>query len=94
VSFLPVNPSSQRLTTNLADILDVFANITSAGFTGVAEGKDAMIAVLAKLPCNQKGATGLEYAFVASLVSIVAFFLISSIGSSVSADFASIANAL
>jgi Flp pilus assembly pilin Flp len=35
-----------------------------------------------------------EYAFVASLVSIVAFFLISSIGSSVSADFASIANAL
>jgi Flp pilus assembly pilin Flp len=53
-----------------------------------------MIAVLTKLLCNEKGATGLEYAFVASLVSIVAFFLISSIGSSVSADFASIANAL
>ena len=53
-----------------------------------------MIAVLAKLLSHQKGATALEYAFVASLVSIVAFFLISSIGSSVSADFNSIANAL
>ncbi len=53
-----------------------------------------MVAVLAKQFCNEKGATGLEYAFVASLVSIVAFFLISSIGSSVNADFTSIANAL
>lgn len=53
-----------------------------------------MIAVLAKLLSNEKGATGLEYAFVASLVSIVAFFLISSIGSTVTADFTSIADAL
>jgi Flp pilus assembly pilin Flp len=68
--------------------------ISAAAGSRVAEGKDAMIAVLAKLLRNEKGATGLEYAFVASLVSIVAFFLISSIGSSVSADFTSIANAL
>ncbi len=53
-----------------------------------------MVAVLAKLFRNEDGATALEYAFVASLVSVVAFFVISSIGSSVSADFASIANAL
>jgi Flp pilus assembly pilin Flp len=51
-----------------------------------------MVAVLAKLFRNEDGATALEY--VASLVSVVAFFVISSIGSSVSADFASIANAL
>ena len=58
------------------------------------EGKDLMIAALAKLFRNEDGATALEYAFVASLVSVVAFFVISSIGSSVSADFASIASAL
>jgi Flp pilus assembly pilin Flp len=72
----------------------VYSAISRLPVHRVAEGKNAMVAVLAKLICNEKGATSLEYAFVASLVSIVAFFLISSIGSSVSADFASIANAL
>jgi Flp pilus assembly pilin Flp len=72
----------------------MYSAISAAAGSRVAEGKDAMLAVLAKLLRNEKGTTGLEYAFVASLVSIVAFFLISSIGSSVSADFTSVADAL
>lgn len=53
-----------------------------------------MFATLTKLLRNEDGATALEYAMVASLVSVVAFFCISSIGNSVSAHFASVANAL
>jgi pilus assembly protein Flp/PilA len=53
-----------------------------------------MFATLTKLLRNEDGATAIEYAFVASLVSIVAVFFISSIGNSVSAHFESVANAL
>ena len=53
-----------------------------------------MFATLTKLLRNEEGATAIEYAFVASLVSIVAVFFISSIGNSVSAHFESVANAL
>ena len=72
----------------------MYSAISRPSVHRVREGKDAMVAVLAKLFRNEDGATALEYAFVASLVSVVAFFVISSISSSVSADFASIANAL
>lgn len=54
----------------------------------------AMLVVLRKLLCDQNGATALEYAFVASLVSIVAISFISMIGTSVSASFESVATAL
>jgi pilus assembly protein Flp/PilA len=53
-----------------------------------------MFATLTKLLRNEDGATAIEYAMVASLVSVVAFFFISSIGNSVSAHFESVANAL
>jgi pilus assembly protein Flp/PilA len=53
-----------------------------------------MFATLTKLLRNEDGATAIEYAFIASLVSIVAVFFISSIGNSVSAHFESVANAL
>ena len=53
-----------------------------------------MFAVLARLLRNQEGATALEYAFVASLVSVVAFSFIASIGTSVSASFENVASAL
>lgn len=53
-----------------------------------------MLVVLRKLLCDQNGATALEYAFVASLVSIVAISFISMIGTSVSASFESVATAL
>ena len=53
-----------------------------------------MFAMLVKLLRDEGGATAIEYAMVASLVSVVAFFCISSIGNSVSADFESVANAL
>ena len=72
----------------------MYSAISEPAVRRVREGKDTMVAVLAKLFRNEDGATALEYAFVASLISVVAFFVISSIGSSVSADFASIANAL
>jgi Flp pilus assembly pilin Flp len=54
----------------------------------------AMFASLAKLLRNKGGATAIEYAMIASLVSIAGFVFISSIGSSVSASFANVANAL
>ena len=50
-----------------------------------------MFATLTKLLRNEDGATAIEYAMVASLVSVVAFFCISSIGNSVSAHFESVA---
>lgn len=53
-----------------------------------------MFATLTKLLRNEDGATAIEYAFVASLVSVVAVFVITSIGNSVSAHFESVANAL
>jgi Flp pilus assembly pilin Flp len=53
-----------------------------------------MFASLAKLLRNKDGATAIEYAMIASLVSIAGFVFISSIGSSVSASFASVASAL
>jgi pilus assembly protein Flp/PilA len=53
-----------------------------------------MNAIFSKLLRDENGATALEYAFVASLVSVVAVFFISSIGNTVSAHFESVANAL
>jgi pilus assembly protein Flp/PilA len=53
-----------------------------------------MFATLAKLLRNEDGATAIEYAMVASLVSVAAFSLISMIGTSVSASFESVASAL
>jgi len=53
-----------------------------------------MFAVLDKLFRNQDGATAIEYAFIASLVSVVAFSFIENIGTSVSASFESVANSL
>jgi len=53
-----------------------------------------MIAVLAKLFRDQDGATAIEYAVIASLVSIAAFVFIGSIGTSVSATFETVANSL
>ena len=53
-----------------------------------------MFATLTKLLRNEDGATAIEYAMIASLVSVVGFFCISSIGNSVSAHFESVANAL
>jgi pilus assembly protein Flp/PilA len=53
-----------------------------------------MTTILSKLLRNESGATAIEYAMIASLVSIAAVFLISSIGNSVSAHFESVANAL
>jgi pilus assembly protein Flp/PilA len=55
---------------------------------------DAMFAALRKLFRDQNGATAIEYALVASLVSVVAFSFIMSIGTSVSASFESVASAL
>jgi pilus assembly protein Flp/PilA len=53
-----------------------------------------MFAMLAKLLRNEDGATAIEYAMVASLVSVAAFSLISMISTSVSASFESVASAL
>jgi Flp pilus assembly pilin Flp len=53
-----------------------------------------MFAMLAKLLRNEHGATAIEYAMVASLVSVAAFSLIAMIGTSVSAGFESVASAL
>jgi pilus assembly protein Flp/PilA len=53
-----------------------------------------MFAMLAKLLRNEDGATAIEYAMVASLVSVAAFSLISMIGTSVSTSFESVASAL
>ena len=53
-----------------------------------------MFAMLTKLLRDEDGATAIEYAMIASLVSVVGFFFISSIGNSVSALFDSVANAL
>ena len=53
-----------------------------------------MATILNKLLRNESGATAIEYAFIASVVSVAAVFFISSIGNSVSAHFESVANAL
>ena len=53
-----------------------------------------MFEMLVKLLRDEGSATAIEYAIVASLVSVVAFFCISSIGNSASAHFESVANAL
>ena len=53
-----------------------------------------MFALLAKLLRNEDGATAIEYAMVASLVSVAAFSLISMIGTSVSGSFESVASSL
>src|ERR1051325_11425792 len=82
-----------QLTTNLHDILDAFGD-TPRRRVKVKKRGHAMFATLTKLLRNEDGATAIEYAMVASLVSVVAFFCISSIGNSVSAHFASVANAL
>ena len=65
----------------------------STGFKEQDKG-GAMFAVLDKLFRNQDGATAIEYAFIASLVSVVAFAFIANIGTSVSASFESVANSL
>ena len=44
-----------------------------------------MVAVLAKLFRNQDGATAIEYALIASVVSIAAFTVITNIGTNLSA---------
>jgi pilus assembly protein Flp/PilA len=53
-----------------------------------------MFATLAQLLRDEDGATAIEYAMVASLVSVVAVVVITKIGDSVTAHFESIANAL
>ena len=53
-----------------------------------------MVAVLAKLFRNQDGATAIEYAVLASLISIAAFTFITNIGTSLSATFETVANSL
>ncbi|TMJ62290.1 MAG: Flp family type IVb pilin [Alphaproteobacteria bacterium] len=53
-----------------------------------------MFAVLAKLFRNQDGATSIEYAVVASLVSVAAVALIANIGSSVAESFETVASSL
>jgi Flp pilus assembly pilin Flp len=82
-----------RLTTNLHDILEAFGD-TAGRRVEVQKEVHAMFAMLVKLLHDEGGATAIEYAMVASLVSIVGFFFISSIGNSVSAHFESVANAL
>jgi len=77
----------------LHDILDVFGD-TAAHRVQEQDKGDAMFAVLNKLFRNQDGATAIEYAFIASLVSVVAFSFIANIGTSVSASFESVANSL
>ena len=54
----------------------------------------AMVAVLAKLFRDQNGATAIEYAVIASLVSVAAFTFITNIGTSVTASFENVANSL
>ena len=53
-----------------------------------------MVAVLARLFRDQNGATAIEYAVIASLVSVAAFTFIINIGTSVSATFENVANSL
>jgi pilus assembly protein Flp/PilA len=63
------------------------------GFTTRQE-VSVMFAVLAKLFRNQDGATSIEYAVIASLVSVAAVTLIANIGSSVADTFQSVASSL
>jgi pilus assembly protein Flp/PilA len=72
---------------------DLFGDITDHRVHNTTKG-DAMFAALRKLFRDQNGATAIEYALVASLVSVVAFSFIMSIGTSVSASFESVASAL
>jgi pilus assembly protein Flp/PilA len=77
----------------LHDILDVFGD--TAGHRVQEQDKGgAMFAVLDTLFRNQDGATAIEYAFIASLVSVIAVTFIANIGTSVSASFESVANSL
>jgi pilus assembly protein Flp/PilA len=82
-----------RLTTNLHDFLALFGDTAACPAQGHKK-RSAMFATLTKLLRSEDGTTAIEYAFVASLVSIVAVFVITSIGNSVSAHFESVANAL
>jgi pilus assembly protein Flp/PilA len=75
------------------DILDVFGDTAAHRVQDTTRG-EAMVAVLAKLFRNQDGATAIEYAVIASLVSIAAFAFITNIGTSVSATFENVANSL
>jgi pilus assembly protein Flp/PilA len=77
----------------LHDILDVLGDIAARRVQDTKKDA-AMFATLAKLLRNEDGATAIEYAMVASLVSVAAFSLISMIGTSVSASFESVASAL
>jgi pilus assembly protein Flp/PilA len=77
----------------LHDILDVFGDIAVHRVQETTRGTP-MFAVLAKLFRNQDGATAIEYAVIASLVSIAAFAFIGNIGTSVSATFETVANSL
>jgi pilus assembly protein Flp/PilA len=77
----------------LHDILDVLGDIAVRRVQDTKKDA-AMFATLAKLLRNEDGATAIEYAMVASLVSVAAFSLISMIGTSVSASFESVASAL
>ena len=53
-----------------------------------------MVPVLAKLFRNQDGATAIEYALIASVVSIAAFTVITNIGTNLSVTFETVANSL
>ncbi|MBV8494318.1 MAG: Flp family type IVb pilin [Alphaproteobacteria bacterium] len=53
-----------------------------------------MVGVLKTLLRDQNGTTAIEYAIIASLVSVAAILVIASIGTSVSASFESVATAL
>jgi pilus assembly protein Flp/PilA len=77
----------------LHDILDVFGDTAAHRVQDTTRG-EAMVAVLAKLFRNQDGATAIEYAVIASLVSVAAFTLITNIGTSLSATFENVANSL
>src|SRR5213082_2628212 len=83
----------QQLTTNLHDILDVFGDTGARRVHHTTRGS-VMFAVLAKLFRNQDGATSIEYAVVASLVSVAAVALIANIGSSVAESFETVASSL
>ena len=53
-----------------------------------------MIATIKRLLSNQKGATALEYAFIASLISIAIYAAAGTIGTNLSSTFNSVATKL
>jgi pilus assembly protein Flp/PilA len=88
-----VQTTHGNLTTNLHDILDVFGDTAAHRVQDTTRG-EAMVAVLAKLFRDQNGATAIEYAVIASLVSVAAFTFITNIGTSVTTSFENVANSL